>query len=329
MTEIVPSLYLLYGDDAFAMEAFTGTLSEKLGDASTVAMNRQRFEGDKLELNELQTICSQMPFLAERRLVIIDQAQNLPKRSEFVEGMQAMLTSLPASTALLCIEHIQAPRRSREAWRRTWLRKWAEAHPENSYVRLLASPRGPEFVRWILEHAHQLGGEIETDAARLLADWVADDAYLADLELRKLLDYVDLAREIKIGDIELLTPYRGQGDIFEFVDALAQRQARQAQIQLARLLEDYDTRYVFAMIVRQFRLLIMAREAIDHGSDPAQVISLPAFLVKRLTAQARTFSASDLDLIYHDLLRTDIGVKTSQVDLNTALDRLVGALAPA
>ncbi len=95
MTEEAPSLYLLYGDDSFAMEAFISTLSEKLGDASTVAMNRQRFEGDKLELNELQTICSQMPFLAERRLVIVDRAQNLPKRSAFVEGMQAMLTIAP------------------------------------------------------------------------------------------------------------------------------------------------------------------------------------------------------------------------------------------
>jgi len=329
MVDTPPSLYLLYGDDAFAVEAFVASLSEKLGDASTIAMNRQRFDGGSLDLQELRGVCSQMPFLAERRLVIIDNAQNLPKQSEFMEGMEALLSSLPASTALLCIEQLSPPRRVRDTWRRTWLRGWAEEHETTSYIRFMGSPRGPEFVQWILNRTSELEGKIDKDAAQLLADWVSDDPYLADHEIHKLLDYVDLKREIRVEDVELLTPFRGQGDIFEFVDALGQRQPRQAQLQLARLLNDSDPRYVFAMIIRQFRLIILAREALDHGSDPGQVISLPAFLVKRLAAQARTFSSSDLDLIYHDLLQTDLGVKTSQIDLNTALDRLVGALAAA
>lgn len=329
MVAAAPSLYLLYGDNTFAMEAFVASLSEKLGDASTIAMNRQRFDGGSLDLQELRGICNQMPFLTERRLVIVDNAQNLSKQSEFVEGMEALLSSLPASTALLCIERLSPPRRARDSWRQTWLRSWAEKHETTCYIRFMANPHGPDFVQWIMNRTHELDGEVEVDAAQLLADWVADDPYLADHEIHKLLDYVDHQREVRVDDVELLTPFRGQGDIFEFVDALGQRQPRQAQMQLARLLDDADPRYVFAMIIRQFRLIILAREALDHGSDPGQVISLPAFLVKRLASQARVFSASDLDLIYHDLLQTDLGVKTSQTDLNTALDRLVGALAPA
>jgi DNA polymerase-3 subunit delta len=327
MADTPPSLYLLYGDDTFGMEAFTATLSERLGDSSTIAMNRQRFDGSSIAIQELGEICFQMPFLAERRLVIIENAQSMPKQNEFVEGMKNLLSELPASTALVCLEHLSSPRRARDSWRRTWLRSWAEEHEASSYVRFMGSPRGQEFVQWILSRAGELEGQINPDAAQLLADWVADDPYLADHEIRKLLDYVDLQREIQVDDVELLTPFRGQGDIFEFVDALGQRQPRKAQLQLARLLDDADPRYVFSMIIRQFRLIILAREALDHGSDPGQVISLPPFLVKRLSAQARTFSASDLDLIYHDLLQTDLGVKTSQIDLNTALDRLIGALA--
>ncbi|MEJ2011574.1 MAG: DNA polymerase III subunit delta [Anaerolineales bacterium] len=327
MSDVAPVLYLLYGDDTFAMEEFLHALHGKLGDAPTASMNSQRFDARKFDLDLLLQACAQVPFLADRRLVILDHAESLPQSNEFQAGFEPLLSSLHESTALVCLEHLPRPRRAHADWKRTRLRAWTDANPERSYVRLLARPRGPDFTRWIQNRAEALGGSFEPDAGQLLGEWVAEDPYLADQEVHKLLDFVDRQRAVTAADVEELTPFRGQGNIFDFVDALGQRDAQAAQLHLARVLQDSDTRYAFAMIVRQFRLLILAREAIDQGGDAAKVLSLPSFVVQRILSQARTFSAADLDRIYHELMRIDLETKTSQLDLDVALDSLIGALA--
>lgn len=327
MADPTPVLYLLYGDDLFAMEGFLGMLRNKLGDETTAAMNTQEFDARKLDLDQLFQACAQVPFLSERRLIILDHAEALPQKEDFQTEVQPLLDGLYDSAALACLEHLPPPRRSRDEWRRTSLRVWAENNPDRSYLRLFAHPRGPEFTRWILSRAVELGGSFELEAGQLLGNWVAEDPFLADQEIRKLLDYVDLQRSVSAADVEELTPFRGEGNIFDFVDALGDRQAQAAQLHLARVLQDADVRYAFAMIVRQFRLLILAREALDLGTDPGKALSLPPFIVQRILNQARTFSSADLDRIYHELMRIDLEVKSSQADLNVALDSLIGALA--
>jgi DNA polymerase-3 subunit delta len=327
MSDAAPVLYLLYGDDAFAMEEFLHRLHGRLGDAATASMNYQRFDARRFDLDLLMQACAQVPFLADRRLLVLDHAESLPQDEEFQADFERLLSSLHESTALVCLEQLPRPRRARSDWKRTNLRAWTEANPERSFVRLLARPRGADFTRWIERRAEALGGSFETDAGQLLGEWVAEDPYLADQEIHKLLDYVNRQRAVTAADVEELTPFRGQGNIFDFVDALGQRHAQAAQVHLARVLQDADIRYAFAMIVRQFRLLILAREALDQGSDPAHALSLPSFVVQRIISQARTFSAADLDRIYHELMRIDLESKTSQLDLDVALDSLIGALA--
>jgi DNA polymerase-3 subunit delta len=329
MADATPVLYLLYGDDLFAMEDFLGMLRGKLGDGTTASMNTQQFDARKLDLDLLFQACAQVPFLSDRRLIILEHAEALPQKKDFQTEFQPLLEDLHESAALVCLEHLSRPRRSRDEWRHTSLREWAENNPDRSYLRLFAHPRGAEFTRWILSRAEEFGGGFELEAGQLLGNWVAEDPYLADQEIRKLLDYVDRQRPVSAADVEELTPFRGEGNIFDFVDALGERQAQSAQLHLARVLQDSDVRYAFAMIIRQFRLLILAREALDLGTDPAQVLSLPPFIVQRILNQARTFSPSDLDRIYHELLRIDLDVKSSQADLNVALDSLIGALTLA
>jgi len=326
MTDTKPVLYLFYGDDNFAMEDYVRQMQSTRGDSSAAAMNTEQFDARNLDLSQLSAVCAQVPFLADRRLVIVDHAELLSKLEDFEAQLVPLLESLPNSTGLVFLERLSTPK-PRKQWQRTKLRDWAEQHPERCFVRLAALKRGERFTEWIMKQAVELEGEIEPDAAQLLGEWVADDPYLADQEIRKLLDYADRQRPVTAADVEELTPFRGQGNIFDFVDALGGRPAQAAQLHLARVLQESDVRYAFAMIVRQFRLLILAREAIDLGTDANQALSLPPFIVQRILSQARAFSSADLDRIYHELMRIDRDVKSSQLELDVALDSLIGALA--
>ena len=95
-------------------------------------------------------------------------------------------------------------------------------------------------------------------------------------------------------------------------------------------LENEDPFSLWGMVVRQFRLLIQAREILDgrgNKDDVARALGVHPFVAEKTTGQAARFSMESLESIYHRLLNIDERVKTSQITLDLALDTLVVELA--
>ncbi len=315
-----PTVYLLYGDDELAMADFIARLREKLGDASTADLNTVRYAAESTDLGTLAAACASAPFLAPRRLVILERPAALlgaeGARGRFFD----LLDSLPSTTALVLAQ----PGDLKSA---SPLRAWAEARPGTALCRAFDSPHDKAFLDWLRQRAQTLGGSIEPQAAHLLAELVSEDPRLAALELAKLLDYVDRRRPIAAEDVEALTPFRGQGDIFAMVDAIGNRNAREALQRLHRLLDEEDPHPVFGMIIRQFRLILQARECLERGADPRQALGVHPYVAEKVGAQARNFSLEALENIYHRLLALDLASKSSAAPLDSALDTLVASLS--
>ncbi len=329
MTDTLPTVYLFYGDDDLAMEEAIAKIKDKLGDPATADLNTTRFDTKSRNLGELAEACGASPFLAARRVVIVEAAGNLARSAEARNQLDAIMLGLPASTALVLLDLIDLSRRSSLGahHKRSFLYQWTQDHPDLAFVQLCARRRGPAFVRWLVQRAHEQGTEIEPEAAQRLATYVLDDPHMADQELRKLADYVDLSRPITSADVEALTPLTSQSDVFAMVDALGNRQGQQALAHLHKLLADEDPMFAFAMIVRQFRLILQAREALDAGLNPREVVDTHAFVADKVSAQAHNFSMPQLEVIYRKLSQIDYDAKSGGPDLAVAMDSFVGAIA--
>ncbi len=103
---------------------------------------------------------------------------------------------------------------------------------------------------------------------------------------------------------------------------------RQALGLLHRLLEVQDPQSLFGMIVRQFRLLIQAREVLDDGraGQMATELRVHPFVADKLSSQARRFDISQLEAIYHRLLLLDEEAKTGQASYDLAFDTFIAGL---
>jgi DNA polymerase-3 subunit delta len=321
-----PTVYLFYGNDKFTINETIASMRSKLGDPSTADMNLQRFLGSELEMNDLIQSCTVAPFIAHRRLTIVDKAERLPSNPQWQSRFFEFLDTLPETCALVFIEDSEYYRDKKKKYESSSpIFQWAQDHSESAYVQAYFVPKAASFVSWLRNRCRMMGGEIEPAAAQLLADWVSEDPYLSNEELAKLLDYVDRSRPIEVEDVQQLTPYRGQEDIFAMVDALGQRRGKTAQKYLHGLIAEEDTRYVFAMTVRQFRLLMLSREALDVGDSPKQSLpkNTPDFVVKKISAQAKKFSMDLLERIYHELLEIDLSSKFGGLDLSISLDSFI------
>jgi DNA polymerase-3 subunit delta len=329
MAESTPIVYLLHGEDEFAIANFVSELESRLGDPATAAMNTTRLDGRSYDLDELLSVATAIPFLAKRRLVILMHPLARLTNKDAQERFLVLLGKIPSTTALLLIEYkLLTGERDRRDNKLNWLEKWATDRNEIAYLRAFPLLKGASMSRWIQDQARRVGGQITPQAADHLAGLIGGDPRLANQEIQKLLAYVNYQRPIEIEDVEILTADANQGDIFILVDSLAVGDGSKALGMLRRLLEYQDYLSIFGMIVRQFRLLLMTRELLDDGRDKKEIgqeLEMASFLVDKLVTQATRFTMPSLEAIYHRLLEVDEAMKTSQMPGDLALETLVAA----
>jgi DNA polymerase III subunit delta len=191
--------------------------------------------------------------------------------------------------------------------------------------------KGDALARWIRARAKHEGGELSREAAEALAEVESDPRALGN-EIVKLLTYVGFARAVELDDVETLTPAGVHAVIFDLVDAIGQRRGPVAMRELHKLLANEEPLYVLTMIVRQYRLLLQARELLNgraSENEVAAALKMKPYPAGKICAQARNFTLEDLERIYRRLLDYDTGIKTGQIEAAAALDTLVGSLAAA
>jgi DNA polymerase-3 subunit delta len=321
MSEAVPVVYLLHGDDDFAIAEFIHSMIEKMGDRSMAEMNTTRFDQGSFSLESLQAAVSAMPFLAARRLVIVeDVSRRLTLKAE-KEKFTALLEALPPTTALVLMES-----RSLEN-KKDWLLKWINQAGDHAYQRNFSVPKGSRMIDWIRKYAAEQGGEISHQAAALLAESVQDVPRMAVMEVDKLLAYVNYARPVDVDDVEMAAAFvGGQGDYFTFMDAIAARNGRKAMDMLQKLLEEQDAIPLFFSLVGHFRLVLQAREIYENGGQEdalAKQLGIHPFRAKKIMLQARTLSQADLEQMYLRMQQIDLEIKTGKIDGELALETLV------
>lgn len=324
-----PIVYYLFGTDEFAISEEIQTMRSKLGDDTTADMNTAHFDGSNLDMATFEETCMSMPFLTDRRIVVLNHANQLPKKDPWLTHFIDLLSRLPRTTALVIVDIHDTADRNKRSKNPSPLLLWANENSDRCFTRQFNNPEGVHFVSWLKSRSIEQGGEISEPAAQLFAEYVIEDPRLADMELGKLLDYVDRSRQIEVADVEKLTPYTGQADVFELVDAIGARDSTRAQRLLHQLLQSGDAHYAFAMIARQVRLLILVRDCLDRGVDPAKSLGRVAFLARRLSAQANNFSLLDLEDLYQILFEIDINVKRGKIALEPSLDNLIASLSTA
>ena len=328
----LPSVLLLHGNDEFAIAAHIEKLCAGLGDPSTADMNIARFDGRLgLDFEALNTAVNSAPFLASRRVVVLTHPIAVSSTPEARKKFLDLLEKAQPATTIVLVENEELKRDTRGDHKRDhWLLKWTDSTGGWAIVHLYNLPKRMEMPHWIESEAKKQGGRIDPDAAARLSEMVGQDTRIAAQELTKLLTYVNFERPIRLLDVEKVSIFSAQGSVFELVDALGQGDGEKAQRVLHRLLEDEEAMELWGMVIRQFRLLLQAREMLDEHAtalDVQKVLGLYDFVARKVCSQAGHFSMSALESIYHKLLEIDEGAKTSQVPLDLALDTLIVELA--
>ena len=320
-------IFFFYGNDEYAIRKQADKFGDMFSDPTTAGMNTAHLDARTVNENELGNAIGAMPFLAPQRLVVLE---NVSKKYTGLEGHKkfvAFLESVPPSTRLVLVDPDEIKERDVP---NHWLVKWTVKAGDRAKSQGFMLPRQREMPAWIINEAKRQGGQIEPAAAARLAEMTGAEPRQAAQEITKLLTYVNFAHAVGIEDVEAVSILTAGVDVFDLVDALGTQNGKLAQKLLHRLLEEKDAFEIFGMIVRQFRLLTIAREVIDEGGalpEVTEALGMHPFVAEKAFKQARAFTMETLQAIYRRLLVMDENAKTGGMPLDLALDVLIVELA--
>jgi len=331
--------FLLHGDNEFEISERAADFKQKIGDDSMRDLNITVLDGRKITLSEVQHAADAMPFLADKRLVIVEglltrlasrkakgggEAASPGATQDFLNGLLEYLRRLPDTTRLVFAEYqLLNPRHQ--------LVQLAGQQKGRTVIEC-KQPSAAELPRWIMDRAKKRGGSIEPAAATRLAALIGGDLRRLDSEINKLLTYVNARRSITAKDVDLLVSEASTSSVFDLVDALGKRDGRRAAHELHHLLVQGENPLgLLAMIVRQYRLLILVKEMQGRNLSPdamAKELGQHPFAIKKINEQARHYrDIAQLEAIYRRLLEIETEIKTGQTGDVLALDLLVAGVA--
>jgi len=179
-----PIIYILHGDDEFGMNEFITGMVVKMGDSTTAEMNITRLEGKSFTPDSLLSATHSMPFLTDRRLVILTDPLGAMKSPKVRAKFKSVLEDIPPTTALvLFISRPLVNERDKRKGVKHWLQQWAVEQDGRVLLREFTLLDGNNMAIWIQNKATELGGKFSYQAAGHLAEYVLNDPRLATQEI--------------------------------------------------------------------------------------------------------------------------------------------------
>ena len=346
---------LLSGEDEFSAHEEL----ERIRASGDFGYNQDLFAGEDADLTAIRATCDTMPFLAEKRLVVLEGLPK-PKRGKggetegdenadaqaaepetpatpatkgkrgkkgvptttlgpqaFAKGLAEYVSRLPEMTLLVAFvpEKLKADHPLMQA---------ARSHGKSL---TFTKPGGVQLNEWVARRARAQGHRIAPEAARTLVESLGDDLRMLAGEIDKLGTYVGAGAEIRLEDIEALTPVSRQARVFDLTDALARRDTATALRLLHELLANGESPLgIVALTAFQTRALMQVKLLTERGMGAYQIAStagLAPFVVEKSLPLARHFSFAQLETAHRALLEIDIALKRSRMTPELALDLLV------
>jgi DNA polymerase-3 subunit delta len=335
-------LHVLVGEDDYSIRQALEEIKKGIGDATALMTNTTVLGGQQLTPDQLRAAAETVPFLAEKRLVIIEgllehfQPRARPARkrssraaaSDKAEEHQAFIESikgLPAFTELVILGAGIRPDVSPRAGN-PLLRGLAAITKIKNFPRL----NQRELGQWIERRASADGGGISPAAVMLLTRFVGNDLWVMAGEVDKLTLYTG-GRRIEEADVRAVVSYAREANVFAMVDAILESRTAAAQQMLQQLLREGESAaQLLVMLGRQARIIFQIREMRGRGLSRGEIqtrLGLSSdFVLRKAWDQADKYSPRSIRDVYHRLLEADISIKTGKYDGDLAIDVLIAEM---
>jgi DNA polymerase-3 subunit delta len=315
MNDVKP-VYVLAGSDTFLRDEHRHQIVAAVigdGDAQTAVSSFDASAELATVLDELRT----MPFLAPRRVVILDDADAFV--SAHREPLERYLASPAAHSTLLLMVN---------SWpKNTRIAKLAAKIGE---TRDCAAPDQRDLPGWLGRAAKKRGKKIDNQAAVLLAQWRGADLASLESEIEKLSIYVGDRPAITVEDVSSLVAASAGAGPYDLTNAITDQNPSAALRALAASLTQRGEEFrTLGMLAWHLRRVLSVASAMAQGASPDAACKAAGVYYRQQQEFVNLVRRRPLSRLQDDfrrLLAADLSLKTG-ADATSTLQELVVSLS--
>ncbi|PIR54312.1 DNA polymerase III subunit delta [Candidatus Peregrinibacteria bacterium CG10_big_fil_rev_8_21_14_0_10_42_8] len=307
-------IFLLTGENLYQIaeeqKRWINNFTEKFGDE-----NIMKLQAKGLKVSALLDALATSPFIAEKRLVVLD---GIPKMEK--EHMKQIDNVIHPAVILLIVE--SKPDKRLSATKEILVKAEVKTFPVI---------HGAKLASWVEETAAYFGARIRRSEIQFLIDHVGEDQMLLFSEIQKIATYA-YGREISRDDINLLVMLSAEQAGWKLMDLMAAGNSHGALTFARELMNRGESPYGLwsrmTWIIAQLVLVTACvQDGDSHPASIAKTAGVPFPTARTLVPLAKKMDSARLASIVDRFTDADIALKTggyrSTVDATDEITALI------
>jgi DNA polymerase-3 subunit delta len=302
----IAPVYLIHGDEPYYIDRIAEELEKVAVPVAERGFNQFVLFGKDADVGAVLNYARRYPFMAERQLVLVKEAQQLTGIGD--KSAQTLLEDYalnPLASTILMLCYTKEEGKPALDERKAWVKAFG-SKGKLLGVKKLYDNKVPD---WIGEYCREQGAKVSPKACQLLADHIGNDLKRLAGEIDKILINLHVGEEISAGTVERLVGISKEYNVFELQKALTQRdvvKANRIVDYFARNPKDNPLVVILAQLFSYFSKVLLVQASKDQSDKAlAPLLGVNPFFVKDYLSAARTFPLNKVADIIHAIRRAD------------------------
>ena len=317
-----PAIRLGYywGDDGFGIDQAARRVAERAAAEAGGPLERWRTTGADATPAVIGERIATATLFGGGTIVVVADPMPLIRSAEGREALEAILPTLAPGNALVFIDAMERPPRALDGSRAALA---AAIRAAGGEVRPFLAPGVGAMPGWIADRAKERGLRLAPPASAELARRVGGLVKESDIDRRNQgrivvneLDKLALLHldgsEATTADVEDLVTEAVPGSTWAMLDAIGERDTRNAADALGRLVETTPQPLLLAQLHGRIRQLLEVTDRLAAGEDPRSLprtTGLKPYPAEKLAAMSHRWTVPELEAALDGLFERDIVVK--------------------
>ncbi|KAB3530734.1 DNA polymerase III subunit delta [Alkaliphilus serpentinus] len=321
-------LYLIYGEEPYLMEDSVKRIIKHLISPDFIELNYTNLIGKDISVSTLIDACETLPFMADKKLVMVKDFEVLQGKKklsdEEEEELIKYLEGLPDTTCLVFYGLPSVDSR----------RKLVKAIGKYGEVVQINKLKDKELETWIIKYFQKRGKTLpQKDSMTLVSnlDYIGRNATqsLLDIEneMNKIIAYVGDKERIEMQDIEDISVFKHQSDIFKLLDAIGAKNLKEAMVGVTDILDGGETVFkLMATIVNQTKNILMVKLLMEEGYNSKMIatkIGIHPYVASKAATHSKGFTVSRLKELLNKALEMEYMIKSGKINDRLAFEILI------
>lgn len=300
---------ILCGDNSWAIakksKDIFDTFVSNYGDLSV-----QQFDGIEADFNSVTNAVISLPFLVEKKLVVLRRAS---ENSELSEKIEMILQSADDSTDLMIVEAVLDKRKA-----------YYKTLKKQQGFNELVSLNGPQLNTWVTNEAKNHDAQISFNDAKYLIDRIGQDQLLLSSEIDKLALF---NKQITKETIDLLTEASPESSIFDLLAAaFSGSKSRALELYQQQRRQQVEPYQIVAMLGWQLHQIALAKAFDGSPNDLAREAGMNPYAASKSISLAGNMTFKEILQTASQLTDLEHRAKTTSVNIDEGVKTLLISL---